>query len=352
MAKEIQGNKLQITHSTSSGQAIETYKLPTLEELLEAGVHFGHQTKRWHPKIAPYLYKAQNKIHIFDLLKTHQKLIEACDFLYQMAKEAKAICFVGTKKQASEIVKKAASDAGAFFVTERWTGGMLTNFDHVRNKMLRLKKITEGLAFGGQYENYTKKERLDFEREGKKLEEEVGGVVGMERVPEALFVVDIKRELTAVTEARKLGLKVVALVDSNCDPTLVDYPIPGNDDASAAIEVIVKAAASAVAAGYKEAGVNFQKLTNESRTQKERSPEISPREVEAKKEIITSEMENEEPKAAVVPKEKVKEKKMAKKETSVRVAKKAVREKVVKKVKSVKLKTKGKNKIGRPEKSK
>lgn len=335
--------------SDNSQLTIDKYKLPTLEELLEAGVHFGHQAKRWHPKIAPYLYKKQNKIHIFDLLKTHQKLIEAGDFLYQKAKEGKAICFVGTKKQASNVVKEAALSAGAFFITERWTGGMLTNFDHVRNKMLRLKKIDEGLAFGGQYENYTKKERLDLEREGKKLEEEVGGVAGMERVPEVLCVVDIKRELTAVTEARKLGLKVVALVDSNCDPTLVDYPIPGNDDATAAIEVIVKAVASAVAAGYKQAGVNFQKLTNGKLSQREKSLEVGP-EVEAKKEIPL-EMENGEPRVAAEPKEKVKEK-VTKKETLARVAKKTVREKRPKKVKPVKLKVMAKRKIGRHQKNK
>ncbi|MCL5004000.1 MAG: 30S ribosomal protein S2 [Patescibacteria group bacterium] len=227
----------------------EKYFLPTLEELLEAGVHFGHQSRRWNPKIAPYLYKEQNKVHIFDLLKTYEKLKEAAEFLYNLAGEGKIICFLGTKKQASEIIKNEAVNCGALYVNERWTGGMITNFDHVRNKMRRLKEIELGLAKGGQYESYTKKERLDLERQAKKLEKEVGGVRNLERVPDALFVVDIKKESTAVSEAIARGVDVVALVDSNCDPTLVAYPIPGNDDAGGSIEVITKALSRAVAAG-------------------------------------------------------------------------------------------------------
>lgn len=227
------------------------YTLPSLEELLEAGVHFGHQTRRWHPKISPYIYKEQNKIHIFDLLKTYEKLKEACDFLFSLASQGKMVCFVGTKKQAADIIKKEAERSGALYISQRWTGGMITNFDHVRNKMIRLKTIEQGLAPGGKFEKYTKKERLDFERDGLKLEEEVGGVRNMEKVPDALFVIDIKKELTAVLEARKKGVPIVALVDSNCDPTKIDYPIPGNDDATQSLAVVTRSVADAVEAGYK-----------------------------------------------------------------------------------------------------
>jgi small subunit ribosomal protein S2 len=232
-------------------KSLDSYNLPTLEDLLEAGVHFGHQTRRWHPKVAPFLYKEQNKIHIFDLLKTHEKLRQACDFLFNLASLGKTVCFVGTKKQAADIIRKEATRAGALFVSERWTGGMITNFDHVRNKMLRLKNIEQGLAPGGMFEKYTKKERLDLERDAQKLEQEVGGVRNMDRVPDALFVVDTKKEFTAVLEARKRGVPVVALVDSNCDPTKIDHPIPGNDDATQSLAVITKAVADAVEAGYK-----------------------------------------------------------------------------------------------------
>lgn len=229
----------------------QSYPLPTLEELLEAGVHFGHQSRRWHPKIAPYLYKKQGGIHIFDLLKTYQKLQEAGAFLFDLASSGKTVCFVGTKKQASPIVKDLAKGAGAFYMTERWIGGLLTNFDHVKNKMRRLKDLEAGLAEGGHFASYTKRERLALGKHWSKLEKEIGGIRDLEARPDCLYVVDIKREQTAVTEARQVGIKLVALVDSNCDPNLVDYPIPGNDDASRSIEVITRAVAGAVEAGYR-----------------------------------------------------------------------------------------------------
>lgn len=244
-------SKTQDTEATTlSAQAGQNYNLPTLEELLEAGVHFGHQTRRWHPKIAPFLYKAENKIHIFDLIKTYENLKKAADFVYDATSKGKTVCFLGTKKQAAQIVKDAAIDCGAFYVTERWTGGMITNFDHVRNKMTRLKEIEEGLKPGGKFEIYTKKERLDLEKDGIKLEKEVGGVRHLNGVPDILYIVDIKKELTAVHEALKREVPVVAIVDSNCDPSLVNYVIPGNDDASRSIEIITKAVANAAKAGY------------------------------------------------------------------------------------------------------
>jgi len=288
-----------------------SYALPTLEELLEAGVHFGHQTRRWNPKISPYIYKEQNKIHIFDLLKTYEKLKEACDFLYTECSAGKTVCFVGTKKQAAEIIKKEAQRCGAFYVSERWTGGMITNFDHVRNKMIRLKTIEQGLVPGGKFEKYTKKERLDLERDAIKLEEEVGGVRNMDKVPDVLFVVDIKKELTAVLEARKREIPIVALVDSNCDPTIVTYVIPGNDDAARSLEIVTKAVADAVEAGYKTWGEVRSKQKQEE-SAKTPDQKVTP---------IQS------PKKEVAPKEEKKVEKVKKTESTVSLTKGAEPEK-------------------------
>lgn len=227
----------------------ETYVIPTLEEMLLAGVHFGHQKRRWHPRIEPYLYKQPGKIHIFDLAKTRESLSIAGEVLFETAKAGGSIIFVGTKRQAAEIVKKYAQDCGAFYVNRRWLGGTITNFDSVKQKLLRLNKIEEGLKSGGQYGSYTKKERLDLSRELAKLEEGVGGLRNLKSNPKALFVVDVRRESTAVSEAKKRGIPVIAITDSNCSPDLVNYPIPGNDDSARSIELIIKAMSGAVKAG-------------------------------------------------------------------------------------------------------
>ncbi len=228
---------------------IETYIVPSLEEMLLAGVHFGHQKRRWHPRIELYLYNQPGKIHIFDLEKTRKSLSIAGDVLFETAKNGGSIVFVGTKRQAAEIVKKYAQDCGAFYVNRRWLGGTITNFDSVKQKLSRLIKIEEGLKSGGAYGSYTKKERLDLSRELTKLEEGVGGLRNLKSNPKALFVVDVRRESTAVAEAKKRNIPVVAIVDSNCSPDLVDYPIPGNDDSARSIELIMKTMAGAFKAG-------------------------------------------------------------------------------------------------------
>lgn len=244
--------------------------LPSLEEMLLAGVHFGHQKRRWHPRIAAYLYPAPGKIHVFDLAQTREKLAQAAAFLEEMAQAGSPIVFVGTKRQAAEILKTQALSCGAYFVNRRWLGGTITNYDSVHQKLTRLKKIEDGLKEGGLYSGYTKKEKLDLSRELAKLEEEVGGLKGLNGLPKALFVVDVKREATAVAEARKKGIPVVAVVDSNCSPDRINFPIPGNDDSARSIELILKTVASAVSLG-RQAYLQG-KAKEEEKAQKEARP--------------------------------------------------------------------------------
>ena len=239
-----------VNKKTDKETITETYIVPSLEEMLLAGVHFGHQKRRWHPRIEPYLYNQPGKIHIFDLEKTRKSLSIAGDVLFETAKAGGSVIFVGTKRQAAEIVKKYAQDCGAFYVNRRWLGGTITNFDSVKQKLSRLTKIEEGLKSGGQYDSYTKKERLDLSRELTKLEEGVGGLRNLKSNPKALFIVDVRRESTAVAEAKKRNIPVIAIVDSNCSPDLVDYPIPGNDDSARSIELIMKTMAGAFKAGW------------------------------------------------------------------------------------------------------
>ncbi|MEK7611546.1 MAG: 30S ribosomal protein S2, partial [Patescibacteria group bacterium] len=229
----------------------EKYKVPSLETLLESGLHFGHQKRRWHPKVAPYIFGLKNRAHIFDLGKTRELLAEACIFLEGVAKAGGKIIFVGTKRQAQSAIKEEALRVGAMFVNSRWLGGTMTNFESIKHKIERLRFLEEGFK-SNKFEKYTKKERLLLEREQNKLETSVGGLRGLTARPDALFIVDIRREKTAVAEARRKNIPIVALVDSNNDPTQIDYPIPGNDDASLAIELTVKTIAEAVGHGYKE----------------------------------------------------------------------------------------------------
>lgn len=225
-------------------------KAPTLEELLKAGAHFGHLTRRWHPKMSPYIFAAKGKRHIFDLVKTKELLTGACNFLEEVALRGEKIIFVGTKRQAQPIVEAAAKESGALFVTRRWLGGTLTNFESIKKNIDRLKELEEGLKTG-KFNHYTKRERLEIKRKILKLENLVGGIRELTQLPGALFLVDSRREKTALREANRCGIPVVALIDSNCDPSPVDYPIPGNDDAASAVEIIVKAVAKAVKSGYK-----------------------------------------------------------------------------------------------------
>jgi small subunit ribosomal protein S2 len=226
-------------------------KTPKVEELFDAGVHIGHQARRWHPKMEPYIYSSENKIHVFDLVQTEQLLKEACEFLYETAKKGQQIIFVGTKKQAGDVIKSAAKQSGALFVTERWLGGTITNFKMIKRNMDKLVSHIKQREEGG-FQKYTKKERLLIDREIEKLDKYVGGLVSLKGAPHAIVVVDPRKEKTVVREAVKSKIPVVALIDTNSDPTNIAFPIPGNDDAIKSITLILKTIGDAVEAGYKE----------------------------------------------------------------------------------------------------
>ena len=211
-----------------------------MKQLLEAGVHFGHQTRRWDPRMAEYIFQARNGIHIIDLQKTSKKLDEAYNFIREQAEEGKTVLFVGTKKQAQECMKEAAEKCGMYYVDKRWLGGMLTNFDTIQTRIQRLKDL-ENMAEDGTFEVLPKKEVILLKKEMEKLERNLGGIKEMTELPGVIFLVDPKKERIAVLEAKKLGIPTVGLVDTNCDPNDVDYVIPGNDDAIRLKENKVKA---------------------------------------------------------------------------------------------------------------
>ena len=217
----------------------------TIKQLLEAGVHFGHQTSRWNPKMKPYIFGARNGIHIIDLQQTVGMLRDACGFVRDLVGDGGQILFVGTKKQAQEVVREAAERCEMFYVHNRWLGGMLTNFQTIRKSIDRLKRVEEMLETASIAEALTKKELLGISRERDKLMSVLGGIKTMRKLPDAMFVVDTKKEEIAVREANKLGLPVVAAIDSNCDPDLITHKIPGNDDAIRAIRLFVEAIADA-----------------------------------------------------------------------------------------------------------
>ncbi len=219
-----------------------------IEDLLLAGSHFGHLTRRWDPKMKKYIFMERNGIHIIDLKKTLDLLVEACNSISKISAEGKKILFVGTKKQAKQIVKDEAEKCGAFYVSERWLGGMLTNFNTVRKSIKKLTNIQK-METDGTIDQFVKKERLILSRDREKLEKVLNGIVNMTRLPGAIFVVDIKKEHIAISEAKKLNIPVYAIVDTNCDPDLVDYPIPANDDAVKSIEIILKAISDAAIDG-------------------------------------------------------------------------------------------------------
>jgi small subunit ribosomal protein S2 len=209
-----------------------------IKELLDNGVHFGHLTKRWNPKMKPFIFDARNGIHIIDLSKTLNQLEAACNFLSHTVSKGGKVIFVGTKKQAQQAVKETAKETGQFFVTERWLGGTLTNFATIKRSLGRLKEI-EKMEADGSINNYVKQEQSVIRREAARLTKFFEGIHSMEKLPGVMFVVDIKREHNAVAEARRLKMPVVAIVDTNCDPDLVDYPIAGNDDATRSVRLIL-----------------------------------------------------------------------------------------------------------------
>ena len=216
-----------------------------MKQLLEAGVHFGHQTRRWDPRMAPYIFTARNGIYIIDLQKTAKKIDEAYAKLKEICDEGKTVIFVGTKKQAQECVKEEAERCGMYYVNERWLGGMLTNFKTIRSRVERMRRLEE-MEQDGTFDVLPKKEVTNLKKELEKLQKNLGGIREMTEVPGAMFVVDPKKERIAILEARKLGIPVFGLVDTNCNPEDVDYVIPGNDDAIRAIKLIIEAMANAV----------------------------------------------------------------------------------------------------------
>ena len=253
-----------------------------MKQLLEAGVHFGHQTRRWDPKMAEYIFQARNGIHIIDLQKTSKKLDEAYAFLKEQAEEGKTVLFVGTKKQAQECMKEAAIKSGMYYVDQRWLGGMLTNFDTIRARVQRLKDL-ETMQEDGTFEVLPKKEVILLKKEMEKLERNLGGIKEMDKLPGVIFLVDPKKEHIAILEAKKLNIPVIGLVDTNCNPEEVDYAIPGNDDAIRAVKLIADVMANAVIEGKQ--GESFE--AEESEEQVETTEPASMEEVVENAEEVT-----------------------------------------------------------------
>lgn len=253
-----------------------------MKQLLEAGVHFGHQTRRWNPKMAEYIFQARNGIHIIDLQKSSKKLDEAYDFLKNQAEEGKTVLFVGTKKQAQECAKEAAEKCGMYYVNQRWLGGTLTNFKTIRNRIKRLTDI-EKMQEDGTFEVLPKKEVILLKKEMEKLEKNLGGIKEMTEIPGVMFVVDPNKEKIAILEARKLGIPVIGLVDTNCNPEDVDYAIPGNDDAIRAVKLIMDVMANAVIEGRQGESME-QEVDEQEQMAEDAKPESMEEVVEAEAE--------------------------------------------------------------------
>jgi small subunit ribosomal protein S2 len=246
----------------------------SIEELLRAGVHFGHLTSRWNPKMAPYIFMDRNGIHIIDLKQSQAMLEEAADAAARIAGRGRKILFVGTKKQAQDLVRREAERCGMPFVTERWLGGMLTNFQTIRRSIRRMEDI-QRMEQDGTVAQLKKKERLMRRREFEKLEATLGGIADMGRLPGALFVVDTNREHIAVDEARKLDIPVISMLDTNCDPDLVDFGVPANDDAMRSIEVVTRVIADAVIEGSRSGAVERDAAAVEAETRQAEAQELA-----------------------------------------------------------------------------
>lgn len=232
----------------------------SMKQLLEAGVHFGHQTRRWNPKMSRFIFTERNGIYIIDLQKTVKKLDEAYNFARDLASEGGKVLFVGTKKQAQESIKNEAERCGMFFVNERWLGGMLTNFQTIEKRVKRLKTL-EKQAEDGTFDVLPKKEVTLLKHEMEKLQKYLGGIKEMKKVPDALFVIDPKKEEIAIAEARKLNIPIIATVDTNCDPDLIDYPIPANDDAIRAVKLLTGKIADAIMEGRQGESMDGEEQT-------------------------------------------------------------------------------------------
>ncbi len=251
-----------------------------IEQLLRAGAHFGHLTSRWNPKMAPYIFMDRNGIHIIDLKQSQAMMEEAADAAARIAGRGRNVLFVGTKKQAQEIVRREAERAGMPYVTERWLGGMLTNFQTIRRSIRRMEDLKRQEE-DGTTAQLKKKERLMRRRELEKLEKTLGGIADMGRLPGALFVVDTNREHIAVDEARKLDIPVIAMLDTNCDPDLVDFGVPANDDAMRSIELVTAAVADAIAEGSRASEIERDAVKAEAETRQAEAEQIAEEEAEA-----------------------------------------------------------------------
>ncbi len=249
------------------------YKLPKIQDMIDAGVHFGHQAKRWHPKMEPYIYTVNKNVHIIDLEKTEEMLEKACNFLFEQASAGKVIVVVGTKKQSKEVIENEAKRSGALYVSERWVGGTITNFETIKKNIDKMLGYIKGRE-EGKFSMYTKKERLLIDREVEKLQATYGGIASLKKSPDVLFIIDPKREKTAIREAKRADVPVISVVDTNADPTKIDYPIPGNDDAVKSVALIVRAISDAVEEGYKEFGKS-EKEKKEKLEKMEEEKEIS-----------------------------------------------------------------------------
>ncbi len=250
-----------------------------MKQLLEAGVHFGHQTRRWDPRMAEYIFQARNGIHIIDLQKTSKKLDEAYAFIREQAEEGKNFLFVGTKKQAQECIKEAAEKSGMYYVNQRWLGGTLTNFKTIRKRIERLTQL-EQMEQDGTFEVLPKKEVVLLKKEMEKLNKNLGGIKEMTEIPQVMVVVDPKKEHIAILEARKLNIPIVGLVDTNCDPNDVDYVIPGNDDAIRAVKLITDVLANAVIEGKQGESLDMDETTQTEANSEESIEEVVSNETE------------------------------------------------------------------------
>ena len=234
-----------------------------MKQLLEAGVHFGHQTRRWDPRMAEYIFQARNGIHIIDLQKASKKIDEAYEFIKEQVEEGKTVLFVGTKKQAQECMKEAALKCGMYYVDQRWLGGMLTNFDTIRSRVQRLKDL-ETMEQDGTFDVLPKKEVIGLKKEMEKLEANLGGIKEMNELPGVIFLVDPKKERIAILEARRLNIPTVGIVDTNCNPEDLDYAIPGNDDAIRAVKLIADVMANAVVEGKQGESFEGERVEEQS----------------------------------------------------------------------------------------
>ena len=276
----------------------------TMKSLLESGVHFGHQVKRWDPRMKKYIFAERNGIHIIDLQKTIQSIKEAYEAVRRTVSSGKTVLFVGTKKQAQQAIQKEAERCGMFYINNRWLGGMLTNFTTIKKSLLRLKKL-EKMEVDGTFENLTKKEIAGLNKERAKLQKNLGGIKEMKDLPGILFVIDTRKETIAVAEARRMGIPIVAVVDTNCNPDGINYPIPGNDDAIRAITLFTQIIANAVVEADNEAGLKIIETLNDDEDElveesaSEISTKVEDREVDIEEYAAGAAAVSPEPVAAV-----------------------------------------------------